>query len=71
MSMLLFCFVFCIFQVCVKNSLNLNYVISMIKHVLTVLDNVKDRQNFFTSIMDMFRELIIDIHEFGKVFLVL
>ncbi|XP_052812909.1 F-box only protein 47-like [Mya arenaria] len=55
---------FCV--VCVKNSLNLNYVITMIRHVLTVIDSVKDRQTFFSSIMDMFKELIIDIHEFEE-----
>ena len=30
------------------------------------MDNEKDRHNFFNGIMDMFRELIIDIHEFGN-----
>ncbi|XP_053383870.1 F-box only protein 47-like [Mercenaria mercenaria] len=55
---------FCV--VCVKNSLSLNYVITMIRHVLSVIDNVKERQNFFSSIMDMFKELIIDLHEFDE-----
>lgn len=53
---------FCV--VCVKNNLSLNYVVSMIKHILTVIDSVKERESFFTSVMDMFKELIIDLHEF-------
>jgi len=53
-------------QVCVKNNLNLSYVSSMVRHVMTVIENPKDRQTFFSSIYDMFKELIIDIHEFGK-----
>ena len=52
-----------------KNNFSLNYVIKMIQHILTVIDNIKDRQNFFNSIMDMFKELILDIHEFGKILL--
>ncbi|KAH3887320.1 F-box only protein 47-like isoform X2 [Dreissena polymorpha] len=55
---------FCL--VCVKNSLNLDYVIAMIRHVLRVIDSAKDRQIFSCSITDMFKELIIDIHEFEE-----
>ena len=54
------------FQVCVKNSFSLNYVITIIQNILSVIDNVKDRHCFFNGIMNMFKELILDLHEFGE-----
>ncbi|KAL3841950.1 hypothetical protein ACJMK2_020027 [Sinanodonta woodiana] len=53
---------FCV--VCVKNSFSMSYVINMIQNIILVMDTVKDRQIFFNNVMDMFKELIIDIHEF-------
>ena len=54
-----------VLQVCVKNSFSLNYVITIIQNILSVMDSVKDRHCFFNSIMNMFKELILDMHEFG------
>ena len=48
-----------------KNSFSLNYVITIIQNILSVIDNVKDRHCFFNGIMNMFKELILDLHEFG------
>ncbi|KAK3101486.1 hypothetical protein FSP39_003958 [Pinctada imbricata] len=53
---------FCV--VCVKNSFSLSYVLVMIQHIVQAMDNSKDRLQFFNSVMDMFKELILDLHEF-------
>lgn len=53
------------FQVCVKNSFSLSYVITMIQKILDAMENGKKRLQFFNSVMDMFRELILDLHEFS------
>lgn len=54
---------FCV--VCVKNSFSLSYVITMIQKILDAMENGKKRLQFFNSVMDMFRELILDLHEFS------
>lgn len=54
---------FCL--VCVKNSFSLSYVVTMIQNILEAMDNVKDRCQYFNSVLDMFRELIMDLHEFS------
>ncbi|XP_076116337.1 F-box only protein 47-like isoform X1 [Mytilus galloprovincialis] len=54
---------FCV--VCVKNSFSLSYVMTMIQNILDAMDNGKKRLQFFNSVMDMFRELILDMHEFS------
>lgn len=50
---------------CVKNSFSLSYVVTMIQSILEAMDNVKDRCQYFNSVLDMFRELIMDLHEFS------
>ncbi|XP_062599947.1 F-box only protein 47-like [Saccostrea cucullata] len=54
---------FCV--VCVKNSFSLSYVLGMIQNIIGAMDKPKDRLQYFNSLMDMFRELILDIHEFS------
>jgi hypothetical protein len=49
----------------VKNSFSLSYVLGMIKNIIGAMDKPKDRLHYFNSLMDMFRELILDIHEFA------
>lgn len=38
---------------------------TMIQNILDAMDNGKKRLQFFNSVMDMFRELILDMHEFS------
>ena len=38
---------------------------NMIQNILDAMDNGKKRLQFFNSVMDMFRELILDLHEFS------
>ena len=37
----------------------------MIQKILDAMENGKKRLQFFNSVMDMFRELILDLHEFS------
>ncbi|KAK6190294.1 hypothetical protein SNE40_002199 [Patella caerulea] len=55
---------FCL--VCVKNSYSLSCVMIMVQNILQVMDNSKDRLLFINSMMDMFKELILDMHEFTE-----
>ncbi|XP_041367596.1 F-box only protein 47-like [Gigantopelta aegis] len=55
---------FCL--VCVKNNFSLNYVVTLIQNIIQVMENPKERIHFINSMMDMFKELILDIHEFSE-----
>ncbi|KAL5007135.1 hypothetical protein ScPMuIL_015941 [Solemya velum] len=54
---------FCL--VCVKNDFSLSYVVMMMQKILEAMDSNKDRLNFCNSFTEMFREVIMDSHEFG------
>lgn len=54
---------FCV--VCVKNSFSLSYVLGMIHSIIGAMDKPKDRLHYLNGLMDMFRELILDLHEFS------
>ncbi|ESO91551.1 hypothetical protein LOTGIDRAFT_76158, partial [Lottia gigantea] len=54
---------FCL--VCVKSNYSLSCVMIMIQNILQVMDNSKDRLTFINSMMDMFKEMILDMHEFS------
>ncbi|XP_071099492.1 F-box only protein 47-like [Haliotis cracherodii] len=55
---------FCL--VCVKNNFSLSYVITMLQNIIKVMDSPKDRMTFINSMMDMFKELILDMHEYTE-----
>lgn len=56
---------FYLIQVCVKNSFSLSYVLGMIHSIIGAMDRPKDRLHYLNGLMDMFRELILDLHEFS------
>lgn len=56
---------FYLIQVCVKNSFSLSYVLGMIHSIIGAMDKPKDRLHYLNGLMDMFRELILDLHEFS------
>lgn len=55
----------CIFKVSVKNNCGLGHVISLVQSVLQAMDNSRDRVHFVNGLMDMFKELILDLHDFS------
>ena len=48
-----------------KNSFSLSYVVNMMQHIVQAMESGKDRLQYFNSVMDMFKELILDLHEFA------
>nr|KAG5695438.1 hypothetical protein BaRGS_033563 [Batillaria attramentaria] len=53
---------FCL--VCVKTNCGLNHIMGLVQNVLLAMDNARDRQHFVNSLVDMFKELILDMHDF-------
>ena len=45
------------------------WVMSLVCHVASLFDQQKQRMTFLFAVIDMFREIIVDIHEFGAVHL--
>ena len=43
------------------------WVMSLVCHVASLFDQQKQRMTFLFAVIDMFREIIVDIHEFGAV----
>ena len=56
----------CVFQVCVRHRHGLGWVMSLVCHVAALFDQQKQRMTFLFAVIDMFREIIVDIHEFGS-----
>ncbi|XP_025085040.1 F-box only protein 47-like isoform X2 [Pomacea canaliculata] len=54
---------FCL--VSVKNSCGLSHVLGLVQSVLQAMDNTRDRIFFLNGLMDMFKELILDLHGFA------
>lgn len=54
-----------LFQVCIRHDNSISWVINIVNDVCVVLENSRDKLNFLYGIADMFREAILDIHEFG------
>lgn len=54
---------FCV--VCVKSSFSLTYVMTIVQNIIDTLDSPKDRHSYFNNVMEMFKELILDTHEFS------
>lgn len=38
---------------------------TIVQNIVDALDNPKDRQSYFNNVMEMFKELILDTHEFS------
>lgn len=48
-----------------KSNFSLTYVMTIVQNIVDALDNPKDRQSYFNNVMEMFKELILDTHEFS------
>jgi len=54
-----------VLKVCMRQEQPLSWVVSLIKNVCTAMDNSRDRVAFLYGIVDMFKEAVLDVHEFG------
>ncbi|GFO39608.1 F-box only protein 47 [Plakobranchus ocellatus] len=50
--------------VCVKHNFDLSQVIVMLESVIAVIESPKNKMSLLNRIMDFFKELILDTHEF-------
>ncbi|XP_076472156.1 F-box only protein 47-like [Babylonia areolata] len=54
---------FCV--VSVKHSYDLSFVMKHVHTVLQAMENSRDRLNFVNGLMDMFKELVFDLHDYS------
>ena len=51
-------------QVSVKHNYELTFVMKYVQTVLQAMENTRDRLNFVNNLMDMFKELVFDLHDY-------
>ena len=51
---------------CIRHHHALDWVMNLVCQVSSVFDHNKQRVAFLYAIIDMFREILLDIHEFGE-----
>ncbi|CAH1785920.1 unnamed protein product [Owenia fusiformis] len=51
--------------VCIKQDCPMTWVTAIVHRISSILDSSKDKQMFMSCIIDTFREVIIDLHEFS------
>ena len=57
---------FFLLQVCVRYDNNISFVTKLINLLCPIFENPKERVGFLHSIVDTFKEIILDIHEFSE-----
>lgn len=48
----------------VKHNYELTFVMKYVQTVLQAMENTRDRLNFVNNLMDMFKELVFDLHDY-------
>ena len=51
-------------QVSVKHNYDLTFVMKYVQTVLQAMENTRDRLNFVNNLVDMFKELVFDLHDY-------
>ena len=48
----------------VKHNYDLTFVMKYVQTVLQAMENTRDRLNFVNNLVDMFKELVFDLHDY-------